>query len=263
MFDGGANSTGTVVELDTSGTAPTVLYTFSGLGSIGGANNDGAFPSDLIQGSDGVFYGITTDGGANGAGTLFSIDTTLVNPFSTLGSFPAGMGNPSGLVEASDGNLYITTPGTIGLSGTISGAIYKYPIKPAGGITVFDPSGNELVSGEGSVDFGTGLTPPPHPKVLVKTFKIENNTNNELVIYSASVDAGPFDIPPKGQPAKKLAPHKTTTLKLEMLPNFEPGFGLASPQVTTEYGEAEIISDDPDTPAFLIELTGVSGASSP
>jgi uncharacterized repeat protein (TIGR03803 family) len=75
---------------------------------------DGSNPvGGLVEGSDGIFYGTTNEGGANGNyGTVFKI--TPQGTLTTLYSFCAQAGctdgeNPDGgLVEGSDGNFYIT-----------------------------------------------------------------------------------------------------------------------------------------------------------
>jgi uncharacterized repeat protein (TIGR03803 family) len=69
---GGTNNTGTVFEISTNG-ALTTLYSFTG-------GNDGGSPyGDLVQGSDGNFYGTTEYGGQGGAGTIFRL--TIVPEF--------------------------------------------------------------------------------------------------------------------------------------------------------------------------------------
>jgi uncharacterized repeat protein (TIGR03803 family) len=69
---GGTNNTGTVFEISTNGTL-TTLYSFTG-------GNDGDSPyGDLVQGSDGNFYGTTEYGGQGGAGTIFRL--TIVPQF--------------------------------------------------------------------------------------------------------------------------------------------------------------------------------------
>lgn len=85
-------------------------------------NADGAHPSaPLVQGLEGNLYGITPEGGTNGAGTIFKI--TPAGSLSTLFSFP---GNESsivptgGLIQADDGNLYGTSSvGGVDDSGTV------------------------------------------------------------------------------------------------------------------------------------------------
>jgi uncharacterized repeat protein (TIGR03803 family) len=71
---GGANGDGdgTVFTITASG-ALTTLHSFDG--------SDGEFPgAALAQGTNGKFYGTTTDGGANGNGTVFSLSVGL-GPF--------------------------------------------------------------------------------------------------------------------------------------------------------------------------------------
>ena len=63
----------------------------------------------LVQGTDGNFYGTTSEGGANGYGTVFKITpsgtlTTLHSFDVTDGAYPY-----AGLVQATDGNFYGTT----------------------------------------------------------------------------------------------------------------------------------------------------------
>jgi len=100
---GGVNGVGTVFKISTTGDF-TVLYTFDG--------RHGAYPlsGGLIQGYDGNFYGLTSEGGSSGAGVLFKITPggklTIVYDFADSGccSLPNG-----GMVQATDGNFYGTT----------------------------------------------------------------------------------------------------------------------------------------------------------
>jgi len=100
---GGANGSGTVFRLTTNG-ALTTLCSFKEKGA-------GSLPiAGLVQGSDGALYGTTSEGGANGDGTIFSLTTNGI--LTTLYSFQ-GKGDGSeplaGLVQGSDGALYGTT----------------------------------------------------------------------------------------------------------------------------------------------------------
>jgi uncharacterized repeat protein (TIGR03803 family) len=107
---GGVNDTGTVFQITSAGTL-TTLHSFTG-----GA--DGGYPlGGLIQGSDGNFYGTTSQGGANNTGTVFQI--TSAGTLTTLYSFLGGTNGAipeAGLVQATDGNFYGTT--SIGGSNT-------------------------------------------------------------------------------------------------------------------------------------------------
>ena len=68
---GGGNGYGTVFEITPSGTL-TTLHNFVG--------TDGYQPTGLVQATNGVFYGTTEAGGANGDGTVFSLSVGL-GPF--------------------------------------------------------------------------------------------------------------------------------------------------------------------------------------
>jgi uncharacterized repeat protein (TIGR03803 family) len=113
-FQGSANGPGTIFKL-TPGGQFTVLYTLAVSGGIG-------YPVVGIgQGSDGNFYGTTLAGGTgtNATGTVFEF--TLAGTFSTLYQFIYGnsltdySGPSSGVIQATDGNLYgeVGSPGAV------------------------------------------------------------------------------------------------------------------------------------------------------
>ncbi len=118
-YSGGANNFGTVFKLTPQG-VETILYAFSGTDQLG---PDGANPvGQLVQGSDGNFYGVTYYGGLlcnklNGCGIVFKVTPdgveTILHQFSGLD------GNPNGLIQGSDGNFYGTTSGSTTSSGTV------------------------------------------------------------------------------------------------------------------------------------------------
>ncbi len=70
---GGTKAVGTIFKISPSGTL-TTLYNFCSQPEC----SDGASPSGLIQGTDGVFYGTTSS--ASPAGTIFALSTGLA-PF--------------------------------------------------------------------------------------------------------------------------------------------------------------------------------------
>jgi len=99
---------GAVFKLNQDGSGYSVLYHFNGTGG------DGKYPAaGLMEGSDGVLYGTTPDGGAN-AGTVFKLNRdggsyAVVRRFTGTGG--DGSGPRARLVEGSDGSLYGTTAG--------------------------------------------------------------------------------------------------------------------------------------------------------
>jgi uncharacterized repeat protein (TIGR03803 family) len=108
---GGPMQGGTVFKLTTTG-ALSVFYAF------GASSNGGA--ARVIQAADGNFYGTTATPCC--PGTVFKLTTTgtltLLHVFG--GSTEVGL--PSGLVQATDGNLYGTLTGGWGL---MHGAVFK------------------------------------------------------------------------------------------------------------------------------------------
>jgi uncharacterized repeat protein (TIGR03803 family) len=73
---GGANSAGTVFKITPSG-ALTTLYNFCSLANCADGSDPGA---GLLQATNGILYGTTYDGGANGDGAVFSLAVGLA-PF--------------------------------------------------------------------------------------------------------------------------------------------------------------------------------------
>jgi uncharacterized repeat protein (TIGR03803 family) len=116
---GGQFNDGTVFSI-TPGGVETVLYSFAG-GTADGANPTG----DLVQGSDGNFYGATGGGGPgkcpgiepigydgppSACGTLFKLTPDGTDTVLHFFSGGADGGQPTGsLVQGSDGNFYGTT----------------------------------------------------------------------------------------------------------------------------------------------------------
>lgn len=125
------NSAGTVFSLTTSGTQFTILHNFATFTVIGidganyPANSDGVSPAgELIQGSDGALYGVTSAGGPNGTGVVYRIsrdgtDFDVLHTFGAVTDEPGdtgdveippvnadGIGPAAPLLAAADGFLY-------------------------------------------------------------------------------------------------------------------------------------------------------------
>jgi uncharacterized repeat protein (TIGR03803 family) len=141
----GTYGCGTVFRISPTGVLAT-LYAFCSQSNC----SDGLFPSSLIQGADGNFYGVTEQGGSNtyqacgagsgcGAGTVFRL--TPAGVLTTLYSFcnqaacTDGAGPNAPPLQGSDGSLYGTTlsGGLSGCNGYGCGTVYK--ITPSGQLT--------------------------------------------------------------------------------------------------------------------------------
>lgn len=105
---GGLNSLGTLFQYNTSTNIYSKKQDFN--------FNNGSLPNGtLMQASDGMLYGTTTEGGVNGVGIIFQYDySTNIN----TGKFNFDLNNgstPKGsLIQASDGKLYGMTSSSEG-----------------------------------------------------------------------------------------------------------------------------------------------------
>ena len=142
-YGGGANSYGTVFELNPNTGVLTTLYSFCSLTNCADGNHPYA---GVIFGKGGNLYGTTYGGGA-GNGTVFRIAFATKNPkFTTLYAFPTvscppnrcypdGQFPVAGLVSDAQGALY----GTAGAGGANNyGVVFKLT-PPASG-NVWTPS---------------------------------------------------------------------------------------------------------------------------
>ncbi len=104
---GGAHGAGAVFQVTPAG-VESIVYSFGDNGA-----GDGSLPAgNLVQGSDGSFYGTTIVGGSADQGTVFKVTSEGVE--SVLYSFTGaadGAGPESTLVLDRDGNLYGTASG--------------------------------------------------------------------------------------------------------------------------------------------------------
>ena len=162
---GGDFGGGTVFSLNTNGNDFTVLHTFTASPFRSG-NDDGNKPTGLILGLDGRLYGTTSQGGTNGFGAIFKLNTDSTG-FTNLHSFAANDGEypQGGLVQGPDGTLYGTAQdgGTNG-SGTVfsvrpdgSDFTVLYNFTPLNSDTNTDgtqPFGGLITSGDGTL-YGT------------------------------------------------------------------------------------------------------------
>lgn len=129
-FSGGPESTGTVFQITPAGVF-TTLFTFGVIPAPAPPGDvEGGRPmAALVEGSDGLLYGVNSAGGPNNDGTLFSImpqgPLTVLHAFAgTDGSLPA-----AALIENTDGSFCGTC-----VSGGAIGAGTAFSINPDGNV---------------------------------------------------------------------------------------------------------------------------------
>ena len=112
---GGGYGCGTVFSVNPATGAETVVYSFL-------AGTDGEFPVASVIDVKGILYGTTDEGGAYGAGTVFSVNPTTgaETVLHSFGSGTDGVGPVASLINVK-GTLYGTTAGggPYGQNGTV------------------------------------------------------------------------------------------------------------------------------------------------
>lgn len=142
-YGGGTNGYGTVFRINLDGTDLTNLHTFANLSSfVGGVNQDGANPHDTLALSANVLYGTAAEGGSNGYGAVFRLNTDGTG-FTNLHSFSVGTDgiNPIGGLIVSNGTLYGTA--SSGGAGSGAGTVFKLNIDGTGYTTLHSFSGGD------------------------------------------------------------------------------------------------------------------------
>jgi uncharacterized repeat protein (TIGR03803 family) len=149
-YMGGSQGNGEIFKITPSGTL-TTLHSFCSRTAC----KDGRNPfAGLVQGTDGNLYGTTLEGGAKGFGTVFKVTPngtlTTLHSFCTQSGCPDGQFPQTGLVQASNGNLYGTT-----ITGGTYGDDTIFEITTSGAFTTLYnvcsqsgcPDGNYLYAG--------------------------------------------------------------------------------------------------------------------
>ncbi|MGD0815039.1 MAG: choice-of-anchor tandem repeat GloVer-containing protein [Verrucomicrobiota bacterium] len=171
---GGANGAGSIFRLALPGSLSN-LYSFPPATNSSGETNYDLGPNDLVQGTDGNFYGTTRLGGSNFSGTIFKLSPsgffTLLHTFaaetlnaqgyetSADGAMPVGA-----LTQGNDGNFYGTTRyGGSNDAGTIfqvtpNGAftgLYSFILPATGSVATSGAVPNALTLGSDGAFYGT------------------------------------------------------------------------------------------------------------
>src|SRR6185503_17155486 len=111
---GGLSNRGTIFRIGKDGSNYVVIHDFL-------LATNGSVPRDLLEASDGMFYGITTTGGLFNRGTAYrcSRDGSVFEVLHRFEGATDGHAPEGGLIEASDGFIYGTTAGNSTNRGTI------------------------------------------------------------------------------------------------------------------------------------------------
>lgn len=160
LFGGGGgglgHAAGTVFRVNLNGSFQT-LYLFSDYRA-----GDGDFCNGhLIQASDGSIYGTTLQGGVYGRGAVYRLDPagnqTILHSFAGVNpGVVDGRGPVSGLLEASDGLLYGTTPND---GENFGGVIFRIDPTAVLPVTAIAPTSGTATGGTAVSISGAGFAP--------------------------------------------------------------------------------------------------------
>jgi uncharacterized repeat protein (TIGR03803 family) len=174
---------GTIFKITPSGVLGTV-HSFIG--------TDGANPeAELVQATNGSFYGTTFDGGANGDGTVFTItpsgSLTILYSFCSQSNCTDGSFPYAGLVQATNGNFYGTAEGG---GANSDGTVFE--ITPSGTLTTL-----HSFAGTDGAGPSAGLVQDTNGTFYGTT--ADGGTSNACyggdgcgTVFSLSVGLGPF-----------------------------------------------------------------------
>ena len=166
---GGDGNSGVIYTTQSDGTGYKVVKSL-----VGDVDSKGTYPGNLMQASNGKFYGLTYNGGAYNLGVLFEFDPITETYVKKIDfSKEIGLVNPTGtLVQAGNGKLYGISDNLYGSSSSlIAGGIFEYDLATGAinkKVTNSDIQGNLLDNGNGKFygysnnifefDPATGLT---------------------------------------------------------------------------------------------------------
>jgi uncharacterized repeat protein (TIGR03803 family) len=290
-YAGGTYGSGTVFQITPAG-ALTSLYSFGAIGTGAGTpgqNLDGLFPiAGLIQGSDGNFYGGTTNGGQNGIGTLFKISAagvfTVLHEFSnatagtlslsvnpttiTLGqsatlTWASTSGEPEGggplhsLTVGQDGNFY-------GFGGEVASASDTvFQLTPAGLFTTLVPASSSNPNGGdpnslfqtsdgsfyGTTRYGNDSGPTPYGTVFKMVLGTGSSSSPCTASTNPTTNGGAWTGAEVAGGTATVTPTATGTFVYSLSCAYPLPTGTLGPQ------SAQLIVNAAATPAPTVTLT--------
>jgi uncharacterized repeat protein (TIGR03803 family) len=190
---GGTSNNGTLFSYNLASNTLVTLYSFTGIGT------DGSFPTSFIYES-GILYGITSSGGTNNLGTIFSYNLAS-NTLATLHSFTGGTNgqNPSGVIFQG-GILYGTTTG-VGTPSSVNGTLFSYNLASNTLTTLGFFTGIGTVGSipigiifQGGILYGTTRDGGSNTRGTIFSYDLTSNTLNTL--YSFALGIGPVGSTP-------------------------------------------------------------------
>jgi uncharacterized repeat protein (TIGR03803 family) len=188
---GGANGNGTVFKVNTDGTGFTNLYSFTAGSGIfpNVTNSSGANPADGLILSGNTLYGTTYDGGTNGYGSVFALNTNGTG-FTNLYSF-TGRNDGANLVGSLilSGNTLYGTAYNGGING--NGTVFSLNTNGTGFTTLYNfTSESSGINNDGANPYA-GLTLSGN--TLYGTAKSGGNYGDGTV-FSIYLGIGPLPI---------------------------------------------------------------------
>jgi len=170
---------GEIFEMTTSG---SLVWSYNFTCPIVGQAPGGSAPVQMLQASDGNFYGATLNGGSSlGYGVIFKLDeqgnVSVIYTFPNSGQYGAG---PVGLTQGTDGNLY---GATIGAGKYRGGTLFQ--LTTAGNIALLYSFNSKAGSNP--------LAPPmQHTDGLLYGTTEAGGRFNAGVVYSVNMGLNPF-----------------------------------------------------------------------
>lgn len=190
-LDGGTSNNGVIFSFDPATNAYSKAKDL-------GTNASGNYPAgSLVRGSDGRFYGMTTNGGSGGVGVLYSFDPAN-STYAIMHNFDGSDGaNPNGsLIKGANGKLYgMTTNG----GGTNNGVIFSFDpvtaaytkLKDFDGTNGANPYGSLLKASDGNL---YGMTNSGGSSGIGTIFSYEpvNNSFSKLKDFGGTDGSNPY-----------------------------------------------------------------------
>ena len=238
---GGANGDGTVFSIPVSGGTPTTLLSFNG------TNGENPFDTLTLSDTGSTLYGMTSNGGANGDGAVFSIPVSGGTP-TTLLSFNGTNGeNPSGglTLRANGSTLYgMTSWG--GANGI--GTVFSIPVSGGTPTTLLsfngtngeNPLGGLTLSANGSLLYGMTTNGGANGYGTVFSVHVGGGTPTTLLSFNGTNGENPFG-------------------SLTLSANGSTLYGMTHDGGANDYGTVFSIPVSGGTPTTMLSFNGTNG----